>query len=170
MGLVRHGVAAAIAAACGAACVMHEPGTSLGTFAVTGTLATQTCGSGVTPDNPWTFNVRLSRDTHTLYWLQDASPPISGYIDPQGNASLTSSSTYDLQSGADGGAPYCGVVRTDTFTAALGTGAVTSFKGTLAYHYDVAQGADCSGVLPAAGFGTMPCDVSYELAATRTSL
>ena len=170
MGLVRHGVASALAAACGAACAMHEPGTSLGTFAVTGTLGTQTCGSGVTADNPWTFNVRLSRGTNTLYWLQDASPPISGTIDAQGNAVLTSSSTYELQSATEAGAPYCGVVRTDKFTAALGTGPVKSFTGTLAYHYDVDQGADCSAVLPAAGFATMPCDVSYELAATRTSL
>lgn len=168
MGLPRRAVAVALVAACAAACVMHEPGTSLGTFAVTATLDKQTCGSGVTPDNPWKFDVRLSRGTNILYWLQASAPPVSGYIDPQGNAVITSSSTYDLQD-ADGGIPYCGVVRTDKFTAALGTGTVTSFTGTLAYHYDVDQGADCTGVLPAAGYGTMPCDVSYKLAATRTS-
>jgi hypothetical protein len=129
MALPRRAVAAAIVAACGAACVMHEPGTSLGTFAVTGTLDKQSCGSGVTPDNPWKFNVRLSRGSNILYWLQDSAPPVSGYIDPQGDAVITSSSTYDLQD-ADGGVPYCGVVRTDKFTAALGTGTVTSFSGT----------------------------------------
>ena len=147
---------------------MHEPGSSLGTFAVTGTLGKQTCGSGITADDPWKFSVRLSRSQSLLYWLQGASPPVSGFIDDKGNATLTSSSIYDLQD-ADGGVPYCGVVRQDKFTAALGTGTVTSFTGTLSYHYDVDQGADCTGLLPAAGFGTMPCDVSYELAATRTS-
>lgn len=152
------------------ACLMHEPGSSLGTFAVTGTLKTQTCGAGVTADNPWTFKLRLSRSANLLYWLQDSAPAISGTIDGQGNALVTSSSIYDLQA-ADGGTPYCGVVRDDKFTAALGNGpaAVSSFNGTLAYHYDVVQGADCTGLLPAAGFSTMPCDVAYEIAATRTS-
>ncbi len=148
---------------------MHDPGSSLGTFAVTGTLKTQTCGAGMTADNPWKFSLRLSRTANQLYWLQDSAPPISGTIDGQGNALVTSSSVYPLQDGDAG--PYCAVVRTDKFTAALGSGsgAVTSFSGSLAYHYDLDQGSDCTGLLSSGGFSTMPCDVSYEIAATRTS-
>jgi hypothetical protein len=140
---LRFGLCLPFAALVAAACVMHEPGTSLGTYAVTGTLAKQTCGAGVTPDDPWLFDVRLSRSSHTLYWLQDSAPPISGNIDSQGNAIIEGRSTFDLQPPNDAGLGYCGVVRTDDFTAALGAMAMSgtapaSFTGTLTYHYDVA--------------------------------
>ncbi len=64
----------------------HDPGTSLGTFAVDGALKTQTCGAAMQSQilDPWTFDVRLSRSGPTLFWLQDASPPLSGLVDPSG--------------------------------------------------------------------------------------
>ena len=137
------------------ACLAHEPGTVLGTYAVTGTLAKQTCSLGA--EDPWKFNVRLSKEGETLFWLQDSAPPLSGTLDPQGNASIKTTETIDLQD-SDGGV-YCSVQRTDTFTAALGTAATPSgFTGALAYHYDVDPSGPCAVL-------SLPCDVSYGLAA-----
>ena len=136
-------------------CLAHEPGTVLGTYAVTGTLATSTCTGLGDPQNPWDFNVRLSKSGETLFWLQDSSPALSGTLDPQGNATLHTTEDIALQD-ADGGV-YCSVVRTDTFTAALGTAPVPStFKGGLTYHYDVDPNAACPML-------ALPCDVSYAL-------
>lgn len=148
------------------ACLAHEPGTSLGTYAVTGTLGGQTCGASMQAIDPWTFDVRLSRSGSTLFWLQDSSPALSGTIDPKGNVSITTSEIF-TPTESDGGGPYCGVVRSDTFTAALGTAAdPANFTGTIAYHYTLDDGSDCGGLL-AGQFDTLPCDVSYTLTAKR---
>jgi hypothetical protein len=61
--------------ASGAGCIghaqdAHEPGDRLGTFHATGTLVSDTCQAavlGVTKD--WAFDVKLSREGSTLYWL-----------------------------------------------------------------------------------------------------
>ena len=141
----------------GSACLAHEPGSVMGTYAVTGTLQTNTCSGLGDAQNPWTFDVRLSKSGETLFWLQDSAPALSGTVDPQGNATLKTSEDLALQS-ADGGV-YCAVVRSDTFTAALGTTeAPASFKGTIAYHYDVDPSSTCPML-------ALPCDVSYALAA-----
>jgi hypothetical protein len=151
------------------ACIaQHAPGTPLGTFAVDGALKTQTCGAQMQSQvvDPWSFDVRLSRSGSTVFWLQDAAPPLSGLIDPSGNVTMKATQTYDLRGGDAG--PYCGIVRSDTFTAALGTApSPTSFTGQIAYHYDLADGSDCGGLLDAQ-FGAIPCDVSYDLTAKRT--
>ena len=166
--MVRKLVALAFAGAL-AACLAHSPGTSLGTFAVTGTLGTQTCGASMQAQiiDPWDFDVRLSRSGSILYWLQASSPALSGTIDPSGNASVTTSEIFDLSS-PDGG-PHCAVVRSDTFKAALGTSSQpSSFDGSIAYHYELDQGSECGGLL-SGSFDTVPCDVSYTLSAKRKS-
>jgi hypothetical protein len=150
-------------------CIAHEPGTSLGTYAVTGTLKTQTCGASMQTqiEDPWDFNVRLSRSGSILFWLQAAAPALSGIVDPSGNVTITTTQTYDLRSGDAG--PYCGVVRTDTFKAALGTAAVpTDFAGTITYHYELADNSVCGGLLTGQ-FDAVPCDVSYDLKAKRAA-
>ncbi|HEY0464458.1 MAG TPA: hypothetical protein VGC79_09630, partial [Polyangiaceae bacterium] len=51
----------------------HEPGDRLGTYHATGTLLSDSCQAtvlGVSPD--WQFDVKLSRMSHTLYWLNGA--------------------------------------------------------------------------------------------------
>ena len=151
------------------ACIAHEPGTSLGTYAVTATLKTQTCGASMQSQivDPWKFDVRLSRSGHTLFWLQAASPAISGIIDGSGNVTLTTSQIFDLSTNDAG--TGCSVVRTDTFKAALGTAAAPAdFTGSIAYHYELAEGAKCGGLLTGQ-FDVVPCDVSYDLTAKRSS-
>ncbi len=151
------------------ACLAHEPGTSLGTYAITGTLTTQSCGASMQSqiEDPWDFDVRLSRSDSILFWLQAASPPLSGIIDPSGNATITTTQSYDLSTNDAG--TGCSVLRTDTFVAALGTAPdPTDFSATLTYHYELADGAQCGGLL-AGQFDVVPCDVSYILAAKRSS-
>jgi hypothetical protein len=153
------------------ACVAHEPGTSLGTYAVTGTLKTQTCGASMQAqiEDPWAFDVRLSRSGSILFWLQAAAPALSGIIDPKGNVTLTTTQVYVLRAGGDAGKGYCGVIRTDTFVAALGTAAdPTDFTGSIAYHYALDDGSECGGLLTGQ-FDAVPCDVSYDLKAKRTT-
>jgi hypothetical protein len=142
------------------ACLGQDPGTPLGTFSVTGALKTQTCGSVMPADDPWAFNVRLSRTGDHLFWLQAAAPPLSGTIEPDGHVVLTTTETFVLQEG-DAGADYCGVIRSDDFEAMFDNPTTPStFVGRIAYHYDLDQGANCPGM-------TLPCDVSYDLVAKR---
>ena len=151
------------------ACVAHEPGTSLGTYAVAGTLKTQSCGASMQTqiEDPWNFDVRLSRSGDILFWLQAAAPALSGIVDPSGNVTIITTQTYDLSTNDAGHG--CSVIRTDTFKAALGTATTpTDFTGTIAYHYELAEGAVCGGLL-AGQFDVVPCDVSYDLKAKRSS-
>src|SRR5882724_6222006 len=70
----------------------HEPGDRLGTFHVIGTLVSDSCQAsvlGVTPD--WAFDVELSRETDTLYWL-NGEEAIPGTIAADGK-------TFDFESG-----------------------------------------------------------------------
>jgi len=149
-------------------CLDHEPGTSLGTYAVTGALQTQTCGADMQAEDPWDFDVRLSRDGHTVFWLQAASPALSGVVDGSGNVTFTTSELFPLTD-ADGGGPYCAVIRSDTFHAALGTDATpATFSGDITYHYDLDDGSACGGLLYGQ-FDSVPCDVTYNLTAKRTA-
>jgi hypothetical protein len=54
--------------------------------------------------------------------------------------------------------------------SAADVGSATSFKGTLAYQFAPVEGSSCEDQLTEAGgdFATLPCSVSYEIAATRT--
>jgi hypothetical protein len=151
------------------ACVAHEPGTSLGTYAVAGTLKAQSCGASMQTqiEDPWDYDVRLSRSGSILFWLQAAAPPLSGFVDPSGNVTITTTQTYDLSTNDAG--TGCSVLRTDTFKAALGTSAdPTDFTGTITYHYELAENAVCGGLL-AGQFDAVPCDVAYDLKAKRAT-
>ena len=55
----------------------YNPGTPLGTFHVTANLTQSSCGP--VPD-PWEFDVRLSHEGTTLFWVQGGAP-ISGIVD-----------------------------------------------------------------------------------------
>src|SRR4051812_22703471 len=72
----------------------HEPGDRLGTFHASGSLRGDTCQAnvlGVSPD--WAFDVKLSRQESTLYWL-NGEEAIPGTIAPDGTS-------YDFQSGVE---------------------------------------------------------------------
>jgi len=146
------------------------PGNPVGSFAVTGTLMTNSCGSGLAPPNPWTFNVALSRSQSTLYWSTlDGSPMLSGSIDGTLTASITASNSANVDA-TDAGAGPCDMQRNDTIKITLATGVPTpSFSGTVEYDFAAVSGADCTDQLTAAGgmYAALPCTMTYSLAATR---
>lgn len=153
----------------------YRPGESIGAFHVTAKLVSTTCGK--TPD-PWAFDVRLRHDKTTLYWVQ-GDAPISGLVDPGARAVLKSSATQTLRAEDPKRAlAACAMARADVLDLVLAPIAkpvtdlqpATSFKGTLAYRFTVAEGADCEDQLAGAGgdFDALPCNVLYDLEGLRT--
>lgn len=167
---------ATIAAVAAAACTgkdPYNPGTPLGTFHVTAKLATSSCGA--VPD-PWEFDVRLSHEGSTLYWVQGGAP-ISGIVDGTARAMLKASDQHELRAAnAKTKAPACSVVREDQLDVAL-AGATeerladlkdaTRFAGKLVYRFTPTSGSDCTDQTTELGgdFAALPCEVSYDVAA-----
>jgi hypothetical protein len=152
-----------------------RPGESIGVFAVSGKLVSSTCGA--TPD-PWKFDVRLRHEERTLYWVQ-GDAPISGQVDPQARAVLTSSDVRQMRAAdAKSKTPACNMSRTDALDLVLApvvkpvtdVAGVTSFKGTLTYRFAATEGSSCEDQLADSGgdFAAIPCDVSYEIDGLRT--
>lgn len=153
----------------------YRPGESIGVFHVTGKLVSTTCGQ--TP-NPWEFDVRLRHERNTLYWVQ-GDAPISGQVDPTARAVLKSSAVQTMRA-ADPRSQMaaCAMARADVLSLVLAPVVapatdlqpVTSFKGTLTYHFDATVGSECEDQLVASGgdFTTLPCDVHYDLDGLRS--
>jgi len=146
------------------------PGTQLGTYRVTATLGTNTCGAGLGAPNPWNFDVQLSQQKSTLYWSWlDGSAPLSNTL--SGNAvSLSNSETANVDMAADGAVGPCTMQRADTVQVTLGSGSPpTGFTGAVQYTFSPSGGANCSDQLSASGgsYDVLPCSVSYTTTATR---
>jgi hypothetical protein len=153
----------------------YAPGEPLGTFKVTGTLVSSTCGA--TP-NPWLFDVKLRHQaTTTLYWVQ-GDAPISGMIDPLARSIMKASDTRTVrEADAKKKLAACNMVREDTVDLVLSpvvtpvtdVKPATTFKGTLKYRFSVTEGSQCEDQLTESGgdFATLPCEVSYELGAQK---
>jgi hypothetical protein len=165
-GLAIVGLALIAVAACSAQAL---PGTPLGTFTVTGHLATDTCDIA---DPTKIFDVALSETSQSvLYWsYQDGSPALSSPVSSQLEAVLTSSDIANAdptEAGTDG---PCTMERDDRIDITLNSAsAPTSFVGTLLYSFSVFGASNCSDQLIAAGgtYQTLPCSVSYTLTALR---
>ncbi|MDP9152197.1 MAG: hypothetical protein M3O36_19910 [Myxococcota bacterium] len=172
----RHASAAIGACALVAACTAQAslPGTALGTYNVTGTLGTNTCGSSLGPSNPWTFSVSLSKDGTTLYWENTSgSGQLSGALNASGMATLTTTITANVDA-SEAGAGACYLQDTQTIALALASGSTPSgFTGTFTYAFAVATtiatSVNCGDQLASAGgpYATLPCTVAYSLKATR---
>jgi len=179
---------AAIAGVSGCGKDSTRPGESIGAFGVSAKLVSSTCGA--TPD-PWKFDVRLRYEQNTLYWVQ-GDAPISGQVDTDAHTNLKSSDVREMRA-ADARAQTaaCNMSRDDvldlvlapmapTTTTTYGStppaaaptqlAGVTSFKGTLTYHFAATEGSSCEDQLSDLGgdFAAIPCDVKYELEGTRT--
>lgn len=151
----------------------HEPGDRLGTFHATGNLTSDTCQApllGVT--SQWQFDVKLSREADTLYWL-NGEEAIPGSIASDGT-------NFDFQSGVDvtlqaaqGAQPGCIILRSDTANGVLSSSTtdVSSFSVDMSFGYAAEAGTLCAGwVGVQGGFSALPCSVSYSLTAERTAL
>ena len=128
----------------------YNPGTPLGTYAVTGTLTSNACGDGLGVTNPWTFDVKLSQDGTTLYWVQGGLP-ISGTLDLSGHTTMTSTSSQMIHdANPKAGIGACSIDRADALDLTLAKD-TSSFSGTLGYTFGPSDGSDCADQLAAAG-------------------
>jgi hypothetical protein len=94
------------------------PGEVLGLYAVAGTLGDDTCGAeSLSAPSEWSFEVKLSRDGSTLYWL-NGREAIVGEIDKSGGFSFE---THLSQTVAErrGAAKGCTIVRRDRARGSL---------------------------------------------------
>jgi len=146
------------------------PGTSIGTYATTGHIATNTCGTSLGAPDPYSFNVMLSKDSTTLYWkYADQSDTVSGVLDATNQATISTSQESNVD-GTDAGAGPCTMDRTDTVVVKLDSvTAPSAFTGSLTYGFAAAAGSNCSDQLATSGgtYQTLPCTVSYTLTATK---
>ncbi|HEY5372857.1 MAG TPA: hypothetical protein VIK01_04185 [Polyangiaceae bacterium] len=151
----------------------HEPGDRLGTYHVTGPLMNDSCQAavlGVTPT--WAFDVKLSRQDDTLYWL-NGEEAIPGTIAADGKS-------FDFESGvpvtleaAQGVHPGCIIDRSDAGNGKLSssTSDVKSFSINLSFAYTEQSGTQCAGFVGVeGGFASLPCTVSFAMTAERTAL
>jgi hypothetical protein len=142
----------------------------LGTYGVTGTLETNTCGPGLGAPSPWSFSAEMSEDGTTLYWSwMDGSPPLYNVVNAQ-QVTLTATDTANVDGTADGGLGPCTMVRDDTLQITLGSGSPPpAFTGSLTYTFSAASGADCTDQLGVTGgsYDTLPCSLGYTLSGTR---
>jgi len=172
----RHANAALGSCALIAACTVPTalPGTALGTYNVTGTLGTNTCGSSVGASNPWTFSVNLSKDGTTLYWENTSgSGQLSDTVSASGMATLTTTITANVDA-SEAGAGACYLQNTQTIALTLASGSTPSgftgaFTNAFAVATTIATSVDCGDQLASSGgpYATLPCTVAYSLKATR---
>ena len=153
----------------------HEPGDRLGTYHATGKLVTDSCQAailGVSSD--WQFDVKLSRESHTLYWL-NGQEAIPGTIANDG-VSFGFQSGVEVSLLAPRGAqqPGCVIERTDSASGKLASSSTTdvpNFAADMSFSYAVKSGSECAGFVGVeGGFTDLPCQVSYKLDAKRTAL
>jgi len=163
-------------AAFGEACAAPTPlpGTSLGTYNVTGTLGTNTCGAGLGAPNPWTFTAQMSEDGTTLYWEIAGGSELSNTMSSSTHVSITSVETANVDGSDAGVQGPCNLQNTTALALTLAADTPPStFTGTITYTFVAATGVssttDCTDQLSTAGgsYDTLPCTASYSLAGTR---
>lgn len=146
------------------------PGQMLGTYKVTATSQTNTCGAGLAAPSPWDFDVQLSESGATLYWSwMDGSPPLSSTLS-NSHANLTTTTSGNVDGTTDGGFGPCTMERGDDVGITLTTGSPPpGFNATIGYSFTVQQGSSCSDQLGSSGgmYDTLPCNVAYSAIGTR---
>jgi hypothetical protein len=159
------------------------PGTQLGTYNVTGSLGTNTCGAGLGAPSPWTFTVQLSEDSSTspttFYWLSSTGTQLSSAmtsttavnISDTVTSNLGGSTATDASVGTEG---PCDLTQSTALTLTLANeNPPGSFTGTMTYSFVVATGvstsSDCTDELSTSGgqFDTLPCTTTYTLTASH---
>jgi hypothetical protein len=111
-----HAIVATAAVASGlmiAACnATPLPGTQLGTFKVTATTSTNSCGAGLAAPSPWVFDVQMSESDSLLYWSwMDGSAPLSGALTTT-TATVTDNTSANVDP-TDAGDGPCTMDRND---------------------------------------------------------
>jgi hypothetical protein len=150
------------------------PGTSLGTYNVTGTLESNTCGSGLGAPSPWTFTLQMSQDASILYLETSDGSQLSGPMSSSTQASITSTQTLNVDAPDAGLQGPCNLQNTSVIDLVLAaTSPPATFTGTITYTFAAATGVstttNCTDQLSAYGgpYDTLPCSASYSVAGSR---
>jgi hypothetical protein len=141
------------------------PGEVLGFFAIDGKLSEDSCGAeSLSAPEKWSFEVKLSRDGSTLYWL-NGREAIVGDIDKSGGFSFETHIDLPLAE-RHGAAKGCTIVRRDSASGSLGDSALSA---KLTYQYAATSDSDCSEFTTGtAGMPeALPCKLSYALKGAR---
>jgi len=151
----------------------HEPGDRLGTFHAEGALTADSCQAAIlAASSDWQFDVKLSRQDGTLYWL-NGQEAIPGTIAKNGTSFSFESGVEVTLLPAQGAQPGCVVQRTDRASGELSskTTDVRSFSVEMHFGYAAKPGSACAGFVGVQdGFASLPCQVDYTLSARRTAL
>lgn len=163
---------AAFALSCGP--TSDLPGTSLGTYNVSGTLGTNSCGSGLGAPSTWTFTVQMSEDGSTFYWQQAGGSELSTTMASSSQVDLTSVETANVDATDAGVEGPCDLTSTTTIDLALSAGSPPAgFTGTITLTFAASTGVssttDCTDQLAASGgtYDTLPCTTNYSITATH---
>jgi hypothetical protein len=152
------------------ACDNPNPGTPLGTFAVTSVLTANSCGAQVADTDPGSFQVTLSNDRGIVYWFPDTGgTSVSGSISSSRSVSISEVVADDVDQ-TDAGAGACTLQRNDTLGFTLAAGASpASFTGSYSFTVSPAIGTSCSDQLVSGGGGytALPCTITYSMNGTR---
>jgi hypothetical protein len=144
------------------------PGTQLGTFKISATPTSNTCGAAMAAPSTWTFDVELSRDSDLIYWRQN-DKLVSGAIGANRTAKIQTEVTSVVVASGPG-VVGCAMNRADTVTVTLPSDAeVTSVSGTISMAVSIVEGSDCSTQLVAYGgtYDAIPCTVEMSYTAAR---
>lgn len=145
----------------------HQPGDALGDFAVTGKLGDDSCGAdSLNAPSTWKFQVKLSREGSTLYWL-NGREAIVGDIDKSGSFAFETQLDLPLVP-KRGAAKGCTIVRRDFASGTLANSSA-SLSGKLSYAYDATSDSDCAE-LATGESGVpllLPCQMTYALRGER---
>jgi hypothetical protein len=146
----------------------HNPGTALGSFDVTATVTSNTCGDGALGElSPWAFSVHLARDPGVLYW-NNGQAVISGSLAADGvTFTFDTSVIQDMRDPSVVGPPPCSVTRDDSAHGKLdtATGAVSAFSGQLGYQFTPTAGSSCDDLVngPTPVVAALPCAFTYQM-------
>jgi hypothetical protein len=150
------------------------PGTALGTYNVSGTLGTNTCGSGLGAPNPWTFTAQMSEDGTTLYWEPSGGTALSNVMTSTTEVTLSSTETANVDATDAGVEGACDLTSTTAVQLTLAPGSPpASFTGSIVYTFAAATGVsstnDCTDQLSASGgsYDTLPCTTTYSISASH---
>jgi hypothetical protein len=145
------------------------PGEVLGFYTLSGKLSDDSCGAeSLNAPSEWSFEVKLSRDGSTLYWL-NGREGIVGTIDKAGSFSFATHLDLPLAQ-ARGSVIGCTIVRTDSAAGELAS-SEESLSMKLTYGYTAKAGSDCAEFTT----GTdgmpqvLPCAMTYTLHGERVA-
>ena len=151
----------------------HEPGDRLGTYHASGKLVSDSCQAAVLGvSSAWQFDVKLSREANTLYWL-NGQEAIAGTIAKDGTSFGFQSGVEVTLQAPQGVQPGCVILRSDNASGTLSSSTtdVKNFDVDLSFGYAMKSGTQCAGYVGVQdGFAALPCTVSYSMSAERTAL